>query len=127
VNGGAGEARTPDLRFRNLIDIPHRVCFQSVQLGHSPALSRENFETLLKKHEDPKRFELPAMFSWLSTQIPEYADTLNLKMYAHIQEPGLRLHFRLEQTDHPLSLEYHKGITPERVKEIMVERLRGNE
>jgi hypothetical protein len=39
----------------------------------------------------------------------------------------LRLHFRLEQTDHPLSLEYHKGITPERVKEIMVERLRGNE
>ncbi len=38
LNGGAGEARTPDLRFRNLIDIPHRVCFQSVQFGHSPAL-----------------------------------------------------------------------------------------
>jgi len=66
------------------------------------------------------------MFSWLSTQIPEYPDTLSLKMYGHIQEPGLRPHFRLEQTDHPLSLEYHKGITPERVKEIMVERLRGN-
>jgi hypothetical protein len=25
-------------RFRNLIDIPQRVCFQSVQFGHSPAL-----------------------------------------------------------------------------------------
>ena len=67
------------------------------------------------------------MFSWLSTQIPEYPDTLNLKMYAHIQEIGLRPHFRLEQTDHPLSREYHKGITPERVKEIMLARLRGNE
>ena len=82
---------------------------------------------MLKKHEDPKRIELPAMFSSLSTQISEYADTLNLKMYALIQELGLRPHFRLEQTDHPLSLEYHQGITPERVKEIMVERLRGNE
>ena len=39
LNGGAGEARTPDLRFRNLMDIPHPVCFQSIQFGHSPALS----------------------------------------------------------------------------------------
>jgi hypothetical protein len=38
MNGGAGEARTPDLRFRNLIDIPQGVCFQSIQFGHSPAL-----------------------------------------------------------------------------------------
>jgi hypothetical protein len=77
----------------------------------------------LKKHEDPKRIELPAMFSWLSTQIPEYPDTLNLNMYAHIQETGLRPHFRSQ----PRSRQYHKGITPERVKEIMLARLRGNE
>lgn len=44
------------------------------------SLSRENFETLLNKHDDPKRAELPPMISWLSTQIPEYPDTLNLKM-----------------------------------------------
>jgi hypothetical protein len=66
------------------------------------------------------------MFSWLSTQIPEYPDTLSLKMYAHIQEPGIRPNFRLEQTDHPLSLEYHEGITAGRVKEIMIKRLGGN-
>jgi hypothetical protein len=66
------------------------------------------------------------MFSWLSTQIPEYPNTLNLKMYAHIQETSLRPHFMLE----PLSRQYHKGITgitQERVKEIMLARLRGNE
>jgi hypothetical protein len=63
------------------------------------------------------------MFSWLSTQIPEYPDTLNLKMYAHIQETGLRPHFMLE----PRSRQYHQGITQERVKEIMLARLRGNE
>jgi hypothetical protein len=44
-------------------------------------------------------------------------------MYAHIQETGLLPHFMLE----PLSRQYHKGITPERVKEIMLARLRGNE
>jgi len=48
-------------------------------------------------------------------------------MYAHIQEPGVRPNFRLEQSDHPLSREYHNGITPERVKDIMTARLRKTE
>lgn len=64
------------------------------------------------------------MFSWLSTQLPEYPETLNLKMYAHIQEPDCCPYFRLELADHPLSQEYDKGIIPERVKEIMLARLR---
>src|SRR5437773_8967825 len=40
----------------------------------------------------------PRLLFCPDTQIPEYPDTLNLKMYAHIQEIGLRPHFRLEQT-----------------------------
>jgi hypothetical protein len=67
------------------------------------------------------------MFSWLSTQIPEYPDTLSLKMYAHIQEPGMRPHFFLELSDHPLAQEYHHGIAPKRVKKIMLGRLVANE
>jgi hypothetical protein len=35
---GLGEVGTPEQRFRNQIEILHRVCFQSVQSGHSPAL-----------------------------------------------------------------------------------------
>jgi hypothetical protein len=88
------------------------------------SLSKNNFETLLDKEEDSKRTELPAMFSWLSSQISEYPETLSLKMYAHIQEPGLRPHFELELTDHPLAQEFHNGITPERVKTIVMDRLR---
>jgi hypothetical protein len=76
--------------------------------------------------DDPKRVELPAMFSWLSNQIREYPNTLNLKMYAQIKEPHLRPHFELEPTSHPLSQEYHHGITAERVKEIMQGRLRNS-
>jgi hypothetical protein len=64
------------------------------------------------------------MFSWLSNSISEYPDTLNLKMYAHTQIIGQYPKFELEPTDHPLSQEFHNGITPERVKEIMRNRLR---
>jgi len=87
------------------------------------SLKRENFEKLMEMIDDPKRVELPPMFSWLSNQIDEYPDTLNLKMYAHIQDVGDRPTFELEPTDHPLSQEYYDGITPERVREIMMRRL----
>ncbi len=87
------------------------------------SVSRNNFEALLKAENDPDRAEMPLMFSWLSNQIPEYPDTLNLKMYADIQEPGMRPHFRLDRCDHPLAEEHHHGITPERLKEIMLRRL----
>jgi hypothetical protein len=76
---------------------------------------------------DIKRAESPSMFSWLSKKIPDYPDTLSLKMHAHIQEPGSRPHFRLEPSDHPLAQEYHHGITPSRVKEIMLRRLPATE
>ena len=82
-----------------------------------------DFEALLRADDDDERVDLPPMFSWLSSQIPEYPDTLGLKMYAHIQELGSRPHFRLERGDHPLCVEYHHGITPERVREIMLRRL----
>ena len=116
-----------DFFVRGLIHLPIIGAGETFRWGVWGSLSRENFETLLKMNDDPKRTELPPMFAWLSTQIPEYPDALNLKMYAHIQEPGLRPLFRLEPTDHPLSQEYHRGITPERVKEIMMGRLRENE
>lgn len=82
------------------------------------SLSRENFKIVLKSEDDEKRVKLPPMFSWLSSRIPEYADTVSMKMYMHTQEPGLRPYFELERTDHRLSHEQHAGITPERVKEI---------
>jgi hypothetical protein len=116
-----------DFFVRGLIHLPIIGTAETFRWGVWGSLSRESFETLWKMEEDPKRLELPAMFSWLSNQIPEYPDTLNLKMYAHIHKVDWRPDFELERTDHPLSQEYHKGITPERVKEIMMGRLRGNE
>jgi hypothetical protein len=109
---------------RGNIHLPILGTKETLRWGVWGSLSPENFKKLMEMEDDPKRVELPPMFSWLSNNIPEYPDTINLKMYAHIQEPGWRPHFELEPTDHPLAQEYHKGISPERVKEIMLGRLR---
>lgn len=116
-----------DFFVRGNIHLPIIGSAETFRWGVWGSLSRENFETLLRMADDPDRVALPAMFSWLSTQIDGYPDTRSLKMYAHVQEPGWRPHFELERTDHPLSQEYHNGITAERVKEIMMSRLPGNE
>jgi len=108
---------------RGIIHLPIIGTAETFRWGVWGSLSRENFETVLRRHDDPKRVELPPMFSWLSTQIPDYPDTLGLKMYAHIEEIGSRPHFRLAPADHPLAHEYYHGITPERIKEIMLRPL----
>jgi hypothetical protein len=112
---------------RGLIRLPIVGTDQHFCWGVWGSLSRENFKLLLKKDSDPKRIELPPMFSWLSTQISEYPDTLSLKMHAHIQKLGWRPIFALEPSSHPISQEFHKGITAERVKEIMLARLPANQ
>jgi hypothetical protein len=116
-----------DFFVRGLIHLPIMGTAETFRWGVWGSLGRENFETLLKTEKDPKRVELPAMFSDLASQVPEYPDTLNLKMYVHIQEPNRRPNFELEPTGHSLSQEFHQGITPERVKEIMMGRLHGNQ
>lgn len=108
---------------RGIIHLPIIGAAESFRWGVWGSLSQANFETLLKMDKNPDRVNLPPMFSWLSSQLSEYPDTLNLKMYAHIQEPDTRPHFRLERSDHPLAKEYHEGITPERVRELMFRML----
>jgi len=95
-----------------------------IRWGVWGSLSKENFQKLLSVSDDASRVDLPPMFSYLSNQIEEYEDTLNLKMYAHIHEPNERPTFELEPTEHPLSQEYYHGIAPERVKDIMTRRLK---
>jgi len=108
---------------RGLIHLPIVGTAQTFRWGVWGSLSRENFEILLKADGKQKNSHLPPMFSWLSSQLPEYPDTLNLKMHTYIQEPDLRPQFELEPSDHPLAQEFHHGILPERVREIMLRRL----
>lgn len=116
-----------DFFVRGIIHLPIIGTAETFRWGVWGSLSKENFEKLVSMWDDEKRDELPPMFSWLSNSIDEYPDTLNLKMYVHLQEPYNRPTFELEPTDHLLSQEYYHGIAPGRVKEIMMRRLRETE
>ena len=113
-----------DYFVRGTIPLPIIGTSETFRWGVWGSLSEENFKQLVSMFDDPKRVELPPMFSWLSNQIEEYDDTLNLKMYAHLNEPDKRPTFELEPKEHQLSQEYYHGITAERVKEIMSRRLK---
>jgi hypothetical protein len=104
---------------RGLILLPILGTAETYCWGVWGSHSRENFEKLLHADDTKERVESPPMFSWLSTKIPGYPDTLGLKMYAHVRDSRSRPEFRLEESEHPLAQEFHHGITPERAKELM--------
>ncbi|HKS08155.1 MAG TPA: DUF2199 domain-containing protein [Pyrinomonadaceae bacterium] len=109
---------------RGVIHLPIIGTAETFCWGVWGSLSKENFEKLVIACDGSDQVELPPMFSWLSNQIEDYEDTLNLKMYAHIGELDERPRFELEPTEHQLSQDFYHGITAERVKEIMAKRLR---
>jgi hypothetical protein len=110
---------------RGIIHLPIIGSNETFRWGVWGSLSRENFMRLMKLEDKPERTKLAPMFSWLQTWLPEYGDKqADVKMQAHIQPPGTRPIFEIDHSDHPLAQEFHHGILPSRVKEIMLRRLR---
>ncbi|WP_203363776.1 DUF2199 domain-containing protein [Bacillus sp. REN10] len=68
--------------------------------------------------EEGRENKVAPMFGWLSTSLPCYPDTLNLKAMVHTREVGMRPYIELEPTEHPLSMEQRIGMTMDRVQEI---------
>ena len=61
-----------DFFVRGLIHLPIIGAAETFRWGVWGSLSRENFNTLLELDSKEERVDLPHMFSWLSTKIPEY-------------------------------------------------------
>jgi hypothetical protein len=82
------------------------------------SLSPEKFERASKLWEKKGREGEPSYFGWLSTTLPVYPETLNLKTAVITREKGVRFRIDLEPTDHPLSIEQREGISWERIQEF---------
>ena len=80
-----------------------------------------------KLWEKPGRETEPPYFGWLSTALPGYPSTLNLKTNVHTRQVGRRPRVELEPTDHPLAVEQRQGITLSRVQEIAEIVLHGHQ
>jgi len=82
------------------------------------SLSLTNFQRTVKLWKKKGREKEPPYFGWLSTQLPCYPETLNLKTHVHTRPVGQRPFIELEPTAHPLAVEQREGISCERVQEI---------
>lgn len=76
-------------------------------------LSKSNFERY-RQHFDDDLSNWPAMFGYLSNRLPEYPDTLNLKLSVQTKKRGERPHVILEPTEHPLAVDQRCGMPLER-------------
>jgi hypothetical protein len=89
------------------------------------SLSDTNFARACELWQKERRESEPPYFGWLSTALPCYPNTLNLKTRVHTREVGRRPWVELEPTDHPLAVEQREGITLARVQEIAEAVLHG--
>lgn len=103
---------------RGCLEIPVVDSDQLFEWGVWCSLSPESYQKVVDSWNSEDRIELEPLFGWLSTSIPFYDDTINLKSLVHIRSVGIRPFVELEPTDHPLAVEQRQGITLDRVREI---------
>ena len=103
---------------RGHIEIP--ICDHPEPLSFSvwSSLSEASFAHMLDRWDSPGRASDPPYFGWLSSQIPVYPDTINLKLSVRSRPPGKTPLFTVELTQHPLALDQHGGITIEQWHDI---------
>jgi len=103
---------------KGLIQIPVVDMNETFGWGVWVSLSEKNFRRLTELQGDAYLLDEPPYFGWLSSRIPGYPDTLNLKTNVHFCKLGDRPHIELEPTDHPLAVEQRSGITRARAIEL---------
>lgn len=105
-----------DFFIRGVILIPIVESSDHFGLGVWVSQKRENFETYLANFDTP---DIGPFFGWLSNSIPFYdPDTWALKTRAHFQGRKQRPLIELAPCDHPLYLDYSRGISLERAWSI---------
>jgi hypothetical protein len=81
------------------------------------SLSKANFLRYQASYdEDMSNWE--PMFGYLSNQLPQYPDTLSLKLMVQTGAKGARPSVELEPNDHPLAMDQRDGIALEKLLEI---------
>ena len=85
------------------------------------SLSEESFIHLNENWNKEGREKSAPYFGWLSSYLPCYPKTSQIKTSVQFQAVGSVPLITVELSEHPLSKEQHSGITMERVYEIVHE------
>jgi hypothetical protein len=109
-----------DYFVRASLDIPIHGSSLRFTWGVWGSLSEKSSTKMTELMKKEGREHEPPYFSWLCTALPRdlYPDTLHLKSHVFEQPVGQRRLLVLEQTDHPLSVEQHEGISLDRARQM---------
>ena len=98
--------------------VPIKGIEQNFGWGIWSSLSEKNFERY-REHYDEDRSGWDPMFGYLCNRLPEYPDTLSLKLSVQPQAKGTRPTVTLEPTEHPLAIDQREGMSLDLVQKII--------
>ena len=101
---------------RGVIEVPIIDFDDPFMWGVWVSQSEENFN-FYAEHFDEDLLGRET-FGWLSTQLPIYEDTVNLKTIVQFQNENMRPKIYIQECDHQLSHDFHNGITSEKAIEM---------
>jgi hypothetical protein len=110
---------------RACLEVPIRGMEEPFVWGVWSSLSKKSFDRYVNTYESPDTKD--CYFGWLCNRLPCYPDTYAIKLDVHPRTGGTRPYVVPERTEHPLSIDFHDGITSERAVEIAEQLLHAND
>lgn len=101
---------------RVCLEVPIHGVSEPFLWGVWVSLSKETFDRYVETYDSPDIND--CYFGWLCNYLPCYENTYALKTQVHPRPDGDRPLIDLEDNDHPLSIDFHRGIAIERAQEI---------
>jgi len=101
---------------RVCLEIPIHGISEPFLWGVWVSLSRKNFERYVETFDAPDTED--RYFGWFCNRLPYYEDTYAIKTQVHPRSGNIRPYIELEQTDHPLSVDFHQGISIQKAQQI---------
>lgn len=107
-----------DFFIRCVLPVPIKGTGETFGWGVWSSLSEQNFLRYQSSYDEDMS-DWDPMFGYLSNQLPDYPDTLLLKLSVQPRARGLRPLLTLEPTDHPLAIDQREGISLEDVLKLV--------
>jgi len=110
------DADGPHFFIRVLLEVPIHGVKDPFLWGVWVSLSEKNYQRYIDTYDAPDTTD--RYFGWFCNRLPCYPDSVNLKTEVHPRADKQRPFIVLEETDHPLSRDFHEGISVQRAQEI---------
>jgi hypothetical protein len=101
---------------RVVLEVPIEGIQEPFLWGVWVSLSETNYQRYVDTYVAPDLDD--RYFGWLCNRLPWYPDSLNLKTEVHPRANHQRPFIELDETDHPLSIDFHNEISVQRAQEI---------